>query len=59
MPNAVHSQPRYTRRLVLRPFRRRDVGPLHDAIEVSLADLQPWLPWVCLLYTSDAADELT
>ena len=46
MPSAVHSQPRYTRRLVLRPFRRRDVGPLHDAIEVSLHDLQPWLPWV-------------
>ena len=46
MPTAVHSQPRYTRRLVLRPFRRRDVGPLHEAIEVSLGDLQPWLPWV-------------
>ena len=46
MPNAVHSQPRYTRRLVLRPVRRRDVGPLPDAIEVSLADLQPGLPWV-------------
>jgi ribosomal-protein-serine acetyltransferase len=46
MPNTVHSQPRYTRRLVLRPFRRRDVGPLHEAIEVSLTDLQPWLPWV-------------
>jgi len=46
MPNAVHSQPRYTRRHVLRPFRRRDVGPLHDAIEISLTDLQPWLPWV-------------
>ncbi|HSJ71480.1 MAG TPA: GNAT family protein [Acidimicrobiia bacterium] len=43
---AVHSQPRYTRRLMLRPFRRRDVGPLHDAISVSLAELQPWLPWV-------------
>ena len=46
MPNTVHSQPRYTRRLVLRPFRRRDVGPLHEAISVSLDDLQPWLPWV-------------
>lgn len=46
MSTSVHSQPRYTRRLVLRPFRRRDVGPLHDAIEMSLSDLQPWLPWV-------------
>ena len=46
MATSVHSQPRYTRRLMIRPFRRRDVGPLHDAINVSLADLQPWLPWV-------------
>jgi len=46
MATSVHSQPRYSRRLMLRPFRRRDVGPLHDAITVSLADLQPWLPWV-------------
>ncbi len=46
MATSVHSQPRYTKRLMLRPFRRRDVGALHDAISVSLADLQPWLPWV-------------
>jgi ribosomal-protein-serine acetyltransferase len=46
MANTVHSQPRYTKRLMIRPFRRRDVGPLNDAIEVSLCDLQPWLPWV-------------
>ena len=46
MPTAIHSQPRYSKRLVLRPFRRRDVGSMHEAIEVSLADLQPWLPWV-------------
>ena len=46
MPTAIHSGPRYSNRLVLRPFRRRDVGSMHEAIEVSLADLQPWLPWV-------------
>ncbi len=46
MSSHVHSQPRYTKRLMLRQFRRRDVGPLHDAISVSLDDLQPWLPWV-------------
>jgi ribosomal-protein-serine acetyltransferase len=46
MANTVHSQPRYTKRLLIRPFRRRDVGPLNDAIEISLVDLQPWLPWV-------------
>ena len=46
MPTAIHSQPRYSKRLVLRPFRRRDVGSMHEAIEMSLGDLQPWLPWV-------------
>ncbi len=46
MATSIHSQPRYTKRLMLRPFRRRDVGPLHEAIETSLDDLQPWLPWV-------------
>lgn len=46
MATQVHSQPRYTKRLMLRPFRRRDVGPLHEAVAASLDDLQPWLPWV-------------
>lgn len=46
MATAIHSQPRYTRRLMLRPFRRRDVPALHEAIDVSREDLQPWLPWV-------------
>jgi ribosomal-protein-serine acetyltransferase len=46
MSTHVHSQPRYTRRLMLRPFRRRDVASLHDAVDSSLDDLQPWLPWV-------------
>ncbi|MGI9667885.1 MAG: GNAT family N-acetyltransferase [Acidimicrobiia bacterium] len=46
MATPMHSQPRYSKRLVIRPFRRRDVAPMHDAIEASLADLQPWLPWV-------------
>lgn len=45
MPRPLHTAPRFSRRLVLRPFRRRDVGSLHDAVEESLADLQPWLPW--------------
>jgi RimJ/RimL family protein N-acetyltransferase len=45
MPRPIHSGARYSRRLVIRPFRRRDVGSLHDAVESSLADLQPWLPW--------------
>jgi len=31
---------------MLRPFRRRDVASLHEAISASLEELQPWLPWV-------------
>ncbi|MCZ7532155.1 MAG: GNAT family N-acetyltransferase [Acidimicrobiia bacterium] len=46
MANHVHGQPRYTRRLMLRPFRRRDVGTLHEAITASVHELQPWLPWI-------------
>ncbi len=46
MATDVHSQPRYTKRLMLRPFRRRDVASLHEAISASLEELQPWLPWV-------------
>ena len=46
MATTIHSQPRYSRRLMLRPFRRRDVAALHEAIDVSINDLQAWLPWV-------------
>jgi len=45
MATHVHSQPRYTKRLMLRPFKRRDVAPMHEAVSASLDDLQPWLPW--------------
>lgn len=46
MAGSVHSQPRYTRRLMLRPFRRRDVGAFHEAVTASIDELQPWLPWI-------------
>jgi ribosomal-protein-serine acetyltransferase len=46
MANHVHSQPRYTNRLMLRPFRRRDVGTFHRAVDSSTTELQPWLPWI-------------
>jgi ribosomal-protein-serine acetyltransferase len=45
MPRPLQPGSRFSPRLVLRPFRRRDVGPLHDAVSSSLTDLQPWLPW--------------
>jgi ribosomal-protein-serine acetyltransferase len=31
---------------MLRPFRRRDVGTFHDAVDSSIDELQPWLPWI-------------
>lgn len=34
-----------TPRLVLRPFRRRDVGSLTEAVTASIDDLVRWLPW--------------
>lgn len=46
MASSVHGQPRYTRRLMLRPFRRRDVGAFHEAVTASIDELQPWLPWI-------------
>lgn len=46
MANHVHAQPRYTKRLMMRPFRRRDAGTLHEAITASVSELQPWLPWI-------------
>ena len=45
MARHLDTGPRYTPRLVLRPFRRRDVGALDTAVRASLTDLQPWLPW--------------
>lgn len=39
------STPRETSRLVLRPFRRRDVDPLLEAVQASLPELEQWLPW--------------
>jgi ribosomal-protein-serine acetyltransferase len=34
-----------TERLRLRSLHRSDAGPLHEAIEETLAELVPWLPW--------------
>ncbi|MEN8115206.1 MAG: GNAT family protein, partial [Actinomycetota bacterium] len=45
MAQHLHSRPRHTPRFLLRPFRRRDVGPMHDAVRASLPELELWLPW--------------
>jgi ribosomal-protein-serine acetyltransferase len=50
---AVHlnPRPRLTPQLMLRPFRRRDVGAIHEAVESSIDDLQLWLPWAARDYS--------
>jgi RimJ/RimL family protein N-acetyltransferase len=45
MPKAISSEQRTSPRLVMRPFRRRDVEPLLAAVSESVADLKRWLPW--------------
>ncbi len=40
-----------TNRLILQRFTRRDAATLDDAIRISLADLNQWLPWARLDYT--------
>lgn len=45
MAQHLHSRPRHTPRFIIRPFRRRDVGPMHDAVQASLPELEEWLPW--------------
>ncbi|MEA1902239.1 MAG: GNAT family protein [Actinomycetota bacterium] len=41
-----------TERLILQRFVRRDATTLDDAIRASLTDLNQWLPWARLDYTS-------
>ena len=41
-----------TDRLILRRFNRRDAASLNDAIRASLPDLNEWLPWARMDYTS-------
>jgi ribosomal-protein-serine acetyltransferase len=55
MPRMLSSRVRKTPRLLLRPFRRRDLEPLVAAVHDSLEDLSRWLPWAHTRYgRSDA-----
>lgn len=42
---------RTTERFVLRPFRRRDAEPLHEAVMASFTELHEWLPWAHQRYS--------
>lgn len=49
------AKPRITPRLELRPFKRRDVDALVEAVVESKPELEPWLPWAAAQYRrSDA-----
>jgi RimJ/RimL family protein N-acetyltransferase len=45
MARGIPSASRFTPRLELRPFRRRDLDALVEAVLDSKGDLEPWLPW--------------
>jgi len=50
MPSRLAALSRYTPRLELRPFRRRDVDSLLEAVTESKPQLEPWLPWAADRY---------
>lgn len=43
-------EPIHTGRFTLRPFRRRDIDALTDAVRGSINELHEWLPWAHLGY---------
>ena len=55
MASLINARPRYTPRFLLRPFKRRDVNAIHEAVGQSLGELQPWLPWASQDYSRSVA----
>lgn len=47
----------YSPRFSLRPFRRRDVGPVHEAVVASLPDLAAYLPWAHQHYSRSVTQQ--
>jgi ribosomal-protein-serine acetyltransferase len=45
MARTISSRSRFTPRLELRPFKRRDLDQVLAAIHDSLPELESWLPW--------------
>ena len=45
MDGTLPTTDRTSERFILRPFRRRDAEPLHEAVVASLPELHQWLPW--------------
>jgi RimJ/RimL family protein N-acetyltransferase len=45
MAQMLGHEPRFSPHLVLRPFRRKDVPAMHEAVRASLPELSEYLPW--------------
>lgn len=57
MAAALSQHVRYTPRLMMRPFRRRDVNAVHEAVAASIGDLQQWLPWASREYSRSVSQQ--
>ncbi len=53
--DALSTHPRFSERFLLRPFERRDVKPIVEAVQASLPELHEWLPWARPGYNKDDA----
>lgn len=51
----LSTAPRFSRRFVLRPFRKRDADDITEAVLASLPELNQWLPWAHLDYAKNDA----
>lgn len=50
MRGSLPGRDRTTPRLLLRPFRRRDIDALVEAVHTSIPELRRWLPWAHAQY---------
>ena len=51
----LSTAPRFSRRFLLRPFRRRDADEMTAAVQASQMELNEWLPWAHLGYSKGDA----
>ena len=53
----LSTDPRFSGRFMLRPFKRRDADDMTEAVQASQMELNEWLPWAHLGYSkSDAVN---
>jgi len=51
----LSTAPRFSRRFIMRPFRRRDADEVTEAVQASQMELNEWLPWAHLGYSKGDA----